>query len=116
CLDGEGLCVTPALRHLGPGTVRDRLGLDRPVPSHERGAVVSRRWLTLPGVGRTLLVRRRASHRLAVLWSWLSGRPLISPEQRQAALLLRLARHAVAAPRVLAMGQRYRSGEVDSFL
>jgi hypothetical protein len=78
---------------------------------------VARRWLVLPGLPRTLLVRRRSRQPLTRLWSWLRGMPPTSPEQRQAALLLRLQRHAVAAPHVLAMGQRQTTaGGLDSFL
>ena len=50
------------------------------------------------------------------MWRRLRGRPPVSPEQRQAELLLRLQRHAVAAPAVLAMGRRLTAGRVESFL
>jgi heptose I phosphotransferase len=114
CVDGEALCVTPVLKELCPDRVPAWLPLDRQ-PSPAPGAV-SRRWLPLAG-GRTLLVRRRGRAVAAVLWAWLSGRPLLPPEQRQAALLLRLERHAVPGPRVLALGQRRDwVGRFDSFL
>jgi heptose I phosphotransferase len=115
CLDGEALCVTSALPRACPGGGAGWLALDRqPAPPAGR---LARRWLALPGAARALLVRRRASRPLAALWCWLRGRPLASPEQRQAALLFRLQRHAVPAPRVLALGQRRAAlGAQESFL
>ena len=102
-LDGEALSVTSALRRLVSGSL-DWLALDQqPLP---RGQKLIRRWLTLDNGRRTLLIRRRCWQPLAALWAWLRRRPLASPEQRQATLLLRLQRHGVPAPRVLAMGQR----------
>jgi heptose I phosphotransferase len=113
CLDGEALCVTPAMDEWSP-RVPEWLPLGRQ-PEPARGPT-SRRWLDLPG-GRALLVRRRGSARWGDLWGWARGRPPESPEQRQASLLLRLQRHGVAAPRVLALGQRRTSPwQVESFL
>jgi heptose I phosphotransferase len=114
CLDGEGLCVTPALARLASEEDLHGLTLER-----QPAAIgpLFRRWLALPGGLRGLLVRRRGRQLLAALWSRLSGRPLSSPEQRQAALLLRLERYAVPAPRVLALGQRRGpGGQMESFL
>jgi heptose I phosphotransferase len=113
-LEGEALCVTSSLRRSWPAPALEQLSLDRQ-PAAPGG--VARRWLAPPGLPRALLVRRSVRRPLALLWSWLRGRTLASPEQRRAALLLRLQRHAVAAPRVLAMGQR-RTGAwgLDSFL
>jgi len=72
-----------------------------------------RRWPTLPDETRTLLVQRRGRETFAERLR----RPFVSPEQRQAALLLRLQRHGVAAPQVLALGQRRGAdGNVESFL
>jgi heptose I phosphotransferase len=109
CLDGEALCVTPGLRRLCAAEGLDWLALDRqPAP---RRAGAARRWLTLPGERRTLLVRR---------WeppgSRLLMRATATPERRQAALLFRLERHGVAAPRLLAMGQRCGPAGRESFL
>src|SRR5207248_4013022 len=78
----------------------------------------SRHWLVLPGDRQALLVRRRGwAGLVSVARAWLSGRPIISPHQRRATLLWRLQRHGVAAPRVLAVGQRRLSPwRIDSFL
>jgi heptose I phosphotransferase len=110
CLDGEALCVTPALQERCPDGVPDWLPLDaQPPPLHE---CVSRRWLDMPGGGTTLLTRRRQTSGASTT----PGRGKPSPEQRQASLLLRLERHGVTAPRVLALGRRRDEHGVDSFL
>src|SRR5581483_1638717 len=113
-LDGEALSVTSALRRRVSGSL-DWLALDRqPLPA---GQSLMRRWLTLGTGERLLLVRRRCQQPLAALWAWLRRKPLASPERRQASLLLRLQRHGVPVPRVLAMGQRRdRLGRLESFL
>jgi heptose I phosphotransferase len=114
-LDGEALSITSALRRLAGEVSFDWLALDRqPLPA---GLALSRRWVTL-GDGRlTLLVRRRCRRPFAALWAWLTRRRLVSPEQREAALLFRLQRHGVPAPRVLAAGQRCGPPwRFDSFL
>jgi heptose I phosphotransferase len=110
CLDGEALCVTPALQERCPAGVPEWLPLDaQPQPAD---GSVSRRWLTVPGGGSTLLTRRRQRCRPAGS----GGRGTPSPEQRHAALLLRLERHGVVAPRVLALGERRDGTAFDSFL
>ncbi len=115
CLDGEALCVTPALQRLCPAGL-GWLALDRQ-PALASPAVVARRWLELPGDRLGLLVRRCVRRPLAHLWVRLTGQALSAPEQEQATLLLRLERHAVPAPRVLAMGQRQVGpGALESFL
>jgi heptose I phosphotransferase len=112
CLEGEALCVTSALGPAWPAARPGVLELGPPPP-----APVTRRWLAVPGAPPALLVRRRSRRPLAALWCWLRRRPLVSPEQRQAALLFRLQRYAVPTPRVLAMGQRRGPfGRQDSFL
>jgi len=114
-IDGEALCVTSAFRETWPDGTPDWLALDRQPLAP--GRVVTHRWLALSPEHRTLLVRRRSQRPLAALWAWLKRRPLASPEQQQAALLFRLHRHAVPAPRVLAMGQRSSFlGRQESFL
>jgi heptose I phosphotransferase len=116
CLgEGESLCVTPDMQRHGRNPIPDWLRPGRDM----RGAdlALARRWPLLPGQTRTLFVQRRERKWIAELWRRLSGRPLASPEQRQAALLLRLQRHAVAAPQVLALGQRQGDGgQIESFL
>ncbi|HTU89646.1 MAG TPA: lipopolysaccharide kinase InaA family protein [Gemmataceae bacterium] len=114
CLDGEALCVTPVLQERCGEQVPNYLSHhgeeDAPSPS------LQRRWPALPGAARALLVQRNQSQSLAELWSR-PRRFTVSPEQRQAALLLRLQRHGIAAPQVLAMGQRRAAdGNIASFL
>ena len=114
CLQGEALCVTSALEPGWAAAWPAVLALDRaPTPP----GLVARRWLTLPGTTSALLVRRRSRRPLAALWCWLRRRPMVSPEQRQAALLFRLQRNCVPTPRVLAMGNRRGPfGLQESFL
>jgi heptose I phosphotransferase len=110
CLDGEALCVTAALQERCPEGVPGWLPLDtQPPPA---GGSVSRRWLTLPGGVSTLLTRRCQRSRRTTT----GGRDKPSPEKRHAALLLRLERHGVAAPRVLALGERRDGVAFESFL
>jgi hypothetical protein len=106
CLDREALCVTPALQQRCGERLPQYLtpdGEERPVAPSPR-----RRWPALPDAARALLVQRHQPR---------SRRSIASPEQRQAALLLRLQRHGIAAPQVLALGQRRASdGRAESFL
>jgi len=102
CLAGEALCVTPALQQRCREQVPDYLLLHR--EENTDAPSLRRRWPALPDAARTLLIERRQ-------------RTAVSPEQRQAALLLRLQRHGIAAPQVLALGQhRANDGGVVSFL
>jgi tRNA A-37 threonylcarbamoyl transferase component Bud32 len=102
CLDGEALCVTPALQQRCGEQIQDYLSLRS--EEDAAGPSLRRRWPALPDAARTLLVRR-------------TQRTTVSPEQRQAALLLRLQRHGIIAPQVLALGQhRADDGRVESFL
>lgn len=114
CLDGEALCVTPALQKRCGQRMPDYLQ-----PRHgEEGAALSprRRWPTLPGAAHALLVQRNHSKSFAEMWLR-SRRLASSPEQKQAALLLRLQRHGISAPQVLALGQRCAAGgRVESLL
>jgi heptose I phosphotransferase len=114
-VEGPALCVTAGVGEAWLDRSPGWLSLERQ-PDPPNGTV-SERWLPAPGTGRALLVRRKRRLSMTDLWNWLRGRPLISPEERQAALLFRLQRHAVPAPRVLAMGQRRMSPwQSDSFL
>jgi len=110
-LDGEALCVTQAFwRDLG-GQVPGWL----PLPTQGRGASRSR--VALPDGRSGLLVRRWCARPLAWLWCALRRRPLLSPELRDAGLLFRRQKHGLAAPRVLAFGQRRpRPWRTESFL
>jgi heptose I phosphotransferase len=115
CLAGEALCITPALDECCPAGVPDWLPLEAQ-PSPTEGPL-SRRWFDLPGGRRLLLVRCQYRVGWQAHWRPMCRRPWISAEQCQASLLLRLERHGVAAPRVLALGRRAGPAEqVESFL
>jgi heptose I phosphotransferase len=112
---GDTLCVTPAMQRLCPQSLPPWLLPDQR-PRAGAGEV-QRRWEELPGGMRTLLVCRSSRSWWARLIAWLRGRPVISREQRTASLLLRLERHAIPAPEVLALGHHSGSrGELGSFL
>jgi heptose I phosphotransferase len=110
-LNGGELCITPALVVVWPRRSPLWLALDQQpaAPNPEW----TRRWLTTDG-GPALLVRRRRRLPLTKLSLW--GKPRACVEQRHAELLLRLQRHAVPAPQVLAMGRRAVLGSVESFV
>ncbi len=114
-LDGEALCVTSNLARATEERDPGFLALDRqPAPFRSRQA---RRWLPLPGWRQARLERRAGWSLLALLSRLLSRPRWLSPETRRAGLLLRLERHGIIGPNVLAMGQVIRrSGWVDSFL
>ncbi len=114
CLAGETLCVTPLLQQRCGEQAPDLLGpyctADTAAPSWRRC------WPALPDATRTLLVQRTQPRSSRLRWPR-SRRSPMSPEQRQAALLLRLQRHGITAPQVLALGQRCQNdGRVTSFL
>jgi heptose I phosphotransferase len=114
CVDGEALCITPRMQQLYPSGVPPWLPLQSQPPPADGPA--SRRWLDLPGGHQALLVRRQVRGPQAPRPSWARGGTAVSAEQRQAALLLRLERHGVAVPAVLALGQRQAEGRAESFL
>ena len=71
----------------------------------------------LPGGRRGVLVRRCCDRPLAWLWCVCRRRPLLSPELRDAGTFFRRQKHGLAAPRVLAFGQRRpRPWRTESFL
>jgi hypothetical protein len=110
CLDGEALCVTPILRDRLGERIPDYL----PPPGIEERP--QRRWSSFPNAGRALLVQRNQRQTASRL-TFRSRLTTVSPEQRQAALLLRLQRHNILAPQVLAVGQRrQQDGYVQSFI
>jgi tRNA A-37 threonylcarbamoyl transferase component Bud32 len=105
CREGGALCVTPVLQQRCGEYVPDYLPIRG--EEHLTSPLPQRRWPALPGAARALLIQRKQSAR----------RSASSPEQRQAALLLRLQRHGIAAPQVLALGQRRTTeGRGESFL
>jgi heptose I phosphotransferase len=113
CLEGEALCVTPALQQRYGERVPDYLASR----SEGQSVVLSerRRWPALPDATRALLVQRNRPKSFAEIGP--RRRSGVSTEKRQAALLLRLQRHGIAAPQVLALGQRREDGgQVQSFL
>jgi heptose I phosphotransferase len=103
-LDGEALCVSPIMQQRCGERIPDYLRLHSQYPGCTDALV--RRWPASPGADRTLLVQRREQRSFAELWR----RSSVSPEHRQAALLLRLQRHGIPAPQVLALGQRRDGG------
>jgi heptose I phosphotransferase len=114
CLAGNTLCVTPAMQERYgeriPGYLRPGNESSEGLPS------VRRRWPALPDARRALLIQRQQPKTRFEMWPR-SRRSRISPEQRQASLLLRLQRHGIAAPQVLALGQhRNADGRLASFL
>ncbi len=113
-LDGDALCVTPALAAAWPDRLAKWLAMDRQPPAPEQ--MFLRRWLIPSNGSPALFVRRRRRRTLGDLWRGLGGRPPIETEQRQAELLLRLQRHGVEAPSVLAMGRRTAGDCVESFV
>lgn len=103
-LKGEELCATPeCCRQLGS---EPPSWLDLAKPSLEPPRELERRRLTLADGTPALLVRRRLSQPLRWLRQLLRGRSLVAPEVQQAGLLFRLQRCGIAAPRLLAFGQR----------
>ncbi len=115
CLQDEALWITPVMRQRCPDRVPDWLASEAETPSS--AGPMTRRWPTLLGESRALLVRRNERKPLAELWRRFRRGSFDSPEQRQASLLLRLQRHAIAAPQVLALGQRRDpGGRIESFL
>jgi heptose I phosphotransferase len=114
CLAGESLCVTPAFQERFGEPMLDYLS--RREETWAAGVPVRQRWPTLPGADRVRLVQRHRPKSLVRLWPRPRGSST-SPEQRQASLLLRLQRHDIAAPQVLALGQhRAEDGRGESFL
>jgi heptose I phosphotransferase len=102
CLDGEALYVSPVMQQRCNGRIPDYLCPNLPCTT-----ALVRHWPMSPDAPRSLLVRRRLQRSFAERWR---RRSFVSPEQRQAALLLRLQRHGIPAPQVLALGQRREAG------
>ncbi len=114
-LQFDALCITPRLQRLYGSRPPHWLARYRqPLPPGQEPA---RTWLTLPDGNNALLVRRRVWTPLRLRWAQWRRRQPVSDDQRAAGLLLRLERHNIPAPRVLAMGQHgLGKGWLESFL
>ncbi|MBY0522343.1 MAG: lipopolysaccharide kinase InaA family protein [Gemmataceae bacterium] len=114
-LDGEALCITPRMHAVWGDTVPAWLA----APAGHPGSIskVTRTTVSVPGVSRATLVRRRTDWPLAWVCTWLCGRRLATRAVEQAGLLFRLERYGVGAPRLLAFGQRhFPPSRSESFL
>jgi hypothetical protein len=100
--DGEALCMTQSFQAELAGQVPDWLRLaSMPASADYLGEIKS-----LSSSRVAWLVRRRTSLSPGTMIAWLLRREPVSPELSQAALLFRLERHGIAAPKLLAFGQR----------
>jgi tRNA A-37 threonylcarbamoyl transferase component Bud32 len=114
-VDGERLCVTPALQARLKDNLPDELKLTR-LPERPRQFELRQKG-SLGPLCEATLVRRRSSHFLRGLWNYLCGRRFASPELRQAATIFRLQRAGIQTPDLLAFGQRQAwLGRIESFL
>ncbi|HEV3447164.1 MAG TPA: lipopolysaccharide kinase InaA family protein [Gemmataceae bacterium] len=114
-VDGERLCVTPALQARLKDNLPDELKLTR-LPERPR-QFEFRQNISVDPFCRATLVRRRSSHFLRGLWNYVCGRRFASLELRQAATLFRLQRAGIQTPELLAFGQRrHWLGGIESFL
>src|SRR5207249_3285363 len=109
-LDGEALCVTQAFREEIGDRLPDWLRFRGPIQNQVEQLEVSL------SDGRTgQLVRRFATGLGRLFRSW--WRKSAAPEVQHAALLFRLERHGISAPKLLAFGQyRARLWDQYSFL
>jgi tRNA A-37 threonylcarbamoyl transferase component Bud32 len=108
-LDGEALCVTPEYHRQHDGALPPTSSLSR----NERACAT----VALPHGGQGFFIRRRRDRFVAWLAAWFGGRPVSTPEVRQAGLLFRLQRYGVSTARLLAFGQRQVSPwRIESFL
>jgi hypothetical protein len=108
-LDGEALCVTPEYHRHHNGALPSAGLLSR-----NKYACAT---VPLPRGGQGFFIRRRRDRFLAWLAAWFGGRPVSTPEVRQAGLLFRLQRYGVSTARLLAFGQRQVSPwRIESFL
>jgi tRNA A-37 threonylcarbamoyl transferase component Bud32 len=112
-VDGEALCMTQAYQQELQGHIPDVLRLDSMPPSTRYSAEPK----YLPSGRSAWLVRRRTELGFMTRARRLLGRNVTSPEVQQAALLFRLERHGIRAPRLLAFGEREHEGrQQESFL
>jgi hypothetical protein len=113
-LQGDALCVSPefhtALRCAVPGWLAA-------IHDNAQKGREARSIRAVPGAAGAVLVRRRTQSVRNWLRATLTGKPPVSPELAELALLFRLQRHGIVTPRLLAFGQRPgRLGEMTSFL
>ncbi len=99
-LDGEALCVTPQFQEKWKGPLPQSMLLkesttDAGIPQQ----------IKLPNGSQATLVRRDEARFFSSLWGLFHARSHDAPEVCQAALLFRLERHGLLAPRLLAFGQ-----------
>jgi len=114
-VDGEKLCVTPALQARLKDNLPDELKLTR-LPERPCQFELRQKFSVGPLCEATL-VRRRSSHFLRGLRNYFCGRRFASPELRQAATIFRLQRAGIQTPDLLAFGQRQAwLGRIESFL
>jgi tRNA A-37 threonylcarbamoyl transferase component Bud32 len=96
-LDGDALCAIPAVAN------------DLRWPAVQAALYDPSRngtELVLTGDRRARLQVATNGYSAGRLWAWLRGKAWRSPELRKARLLFHLERHHVAAPKLLAFGQR----------
>lgn len=122
-VDGEALCVTREFLDSTGGRVPEWLSRGRSGGPQKQPTVQAVDIPLPPGDGkpgpsrRAILSRSGTSRPWHWLWCLLRGRPVVSPEMRQAACLFRLQRYGLPTPRLLAVGQSFRRPWCsDSFL
>jgi tRNA A-37 threonylcarbamoyl transferase component Bud32 len=114
-LDGEALCVTREFLDATGGGVPAWLL----PPTRSARPANCQEWekVEVPRLGEAILLRGWTCRPFFWLWRRLRGQSFVAPEMRQAALLFRLQRYGLRAPRLLAVGQRHRHPwRIESFL
>lgn len=107
-IQGNALSINSRLKQVFPGVTHAWLDLDRQPLA--RNQSYTRRWIPLSSNRLALLERRRL--RFGKLFS----RRLSTQEQKRSVLLLRLERHGLKVPGILATGQKKLGTGSDSFL
>lgn len=99
-LDGEAVCATEQFW--------GELGENRAawLECFRSGVMIGRNRIALPDGRPAVLIAARRRAPLRWLWSLVRGKPFMADEVRQAGVLFRLRLQGVAAPRLLAFGQR----------
>ncbi len=113
-LAGEAVCAAPEVADSWPSPADGPPFY--PDPSSE-AAPTPEEWVTFPDGRRALLVRFATFDPLGRLHAAVRERPWRSPGAVAARVLFHLRRYGVAAPALLAFGQKLRSaGRADSFV